>query len=179
MLSARRLSSRATRGGIGLTRGVTLIELMVTITVLAIALAVAAPSLSQTLANYRVRSASEGMMNGLNLARAEAVRRNTPVSFTLSGAGSGWTVAQVAPATTLQARSDGEVPAVSATSSTASLTVTFRPTGLVDTTGVRLSQINVASAVAGTEARRIDIFGGGLIRMCDPTVTTVGDPARC
>jgi len=160
-------------------RGFTLIELMVTVAVLAVGLALAAPSLSTQIANYRLRGAAEGVINGLNYARAEAVRRNSNVSFTLDAGGAGWTVAQVSPATTLQTRANAEAPGVTAASTTASLAVTFTPTGLVDTSGVRLGQVNLSTAVSGAETRRIDIFGGGLIRVCNPSITTAGDPRRC
>lgn len=160
-------------------RGFSLIELMVTVAVLAVGLALAAPSLSTQIANYRLRSAAEGVLNGLNFARAEAVRRNSNVSFTLNAGGAGWTVAQVSTATTLQTRANGEAPGVTAASTTTSLSVTFTPTGLVDTSGVRLSQIDLSTTVAGAETRRIDIFGGGLIRVCTPSITTAGDPRRC
>ena len=160
-------------------RGFTLIELMVSVAVLAVGLALAAPSLSTQIANYRLRAAAEGVLNGLNQARAEAVRRNSNVSFTLDASGAGWTVAQVSPATTLQSRSNGETPGVDTTSSTASRVVTFTPTGLVDTSGVRLSQIDLSTTVSGAETRRIDIFGGGLIRVCNVAITAVGDPRRC
>ncbi len=174
MLAAGRAWRQACRSG-----GFTLIELMISVAVLGVGLALAAPNLSTVIANYRLHSAAEGVINGLNYARAEAVRRNSPVSFTLDAGGSGWTVAQVAPATTLLSRANGESARVTAASTSASLAVVFTPTGFVDTTGVRLSQLNVSSPVAGTETRRIDIFGGGLIRLCDPTVTRAGDPRRC
>lgn len=174
MLAPGTRRCRARRSG-----GFTLVELMITVAVLAVGLALAAPNLTSLIANYRLHSAAEGVINGLNYARAEAVRRNSPVSFTLDAGGSGWAVAQVAPATTLQARANGESARITTASTTASLAVIFTPTGFVDTTGVRLSQINVSSSVAGTETRRIDIFGGGLIRMCDPAVATAGDPRRC
>lgn len=160
-------------------RGVTLIELMITVAVLAVGLSLAAPSFTQQIGNYRLRTASESIINGLNYARAEAVRRNSPVSFTLAAGGSGWTVAQVSPATALQSRASGESPGVTASSTSASNTVTFTATGFVDNSVVRLSQINLSSAAANTDTRRIDIFGGGLIRVCDPAVTTAGDPRRC
>ncbi len=160
--------------------GFSLIELMVTVAVLAVGLSLAAPTLSKQIANYRVRSAAEGVINGLNHARAEAVRRNTNVSFTLqSDGGAGWTVAQVSTSATLQAKASGETPGVTATSTTSSRAVTFTSTGLVDTTGTRLSQVDLASNVAGSETRRVDIFGGGLIRVCDPAITADGDPRRC
>jgi type IV fimbrial biogenesis protein FimT len=57
--------------------------------------------------------------------------------------------------------------------------VTFTATGFVDGSGIRMSQIDLASSTANTETRRIDIFGGGLIRVCDPAVTAAGDPRRC
>jgi type IV fimbrial biogenesis protein FimT len=160
-------------------RGVTLIELMITVAVLAVGLSLAAPSFREQIANWRVRGAAESVLHGLNYARTEAVRRNSAVRFTLNASGPGWTVAQVSPATTLQSRANGETPGVTATSSTASLAVDFTPTGMVDTAGTRLEQVNLASPVANTESRRIDIFGGGLIRVCDPSVTTAGDPRRC
>lgn len=159
--------------------GFTLIELMVTITVLAVALALAAPTFSTQLANFRVRAAAEAAINGLNYARTEAVRRNAAVEFTLDAAGSGWTVTRVSDGTTLQQRAGGDSPGTALSSSTTSLVVRFLATGLVDTTGTRLQQITVASAVTGAETRRIDIFGGGLIRMCDPGVAVADDPRRC
>ena len=160
-------------------RGLTLIELMVTVAVLAVGLSLAAPSFTQQIANYRLRTASESIINGLNYARAEAVRRNSPVSFALDAGGSGWAVAQVSPATALQSRSNGDSPNIITTSSTASRAVTFTATGFVDNTGVRMSRIDLSSSAANTDARRIDIFGGGLIRVCDPAVATAGDPRRC
>ncbi len=176
MLTRRRTSARMPRR-IG-AFGFTLIELMVTIVIMAVAAALAAPSFSSLIGNYRVRSSAESILNGLNLARAEAVRRNSPVSFTLNGAASAWTVAQVAPATTIQTRAAADSN-VAVASSNAGLAVTFRPTGLVDPTGTWLTQITVSSAVAGTSARRIDILGGGLIRMCEPGVSSANDPRRC
>ena len=161
-------------------RGFTLIELLVAIVVLAIGVSVAAPNFSTLLANYRLRASSEAILNGLFLARAEAIRRGSPVRFALNAADSGWTVAQVAPAVNVQTRPDSESPGVITTSSTASRGVTFLPNGLVDTSAAaRLEQVTVSSAVGNTETRRINIFGGGLIRMCNPAVATANDPRRC
>lgn len=64
-------------------QGVTLIELIVGIAILAILLAVAAPNLSSWIQNAQIRTAAEAMQNGLQLARAEAVRRNASVRFQL------------------------------------------------------------------------------------------------
>ncbi len=161
-------------------RGFTLIELMVVLTLVAILATMAAPSMREQLANFRVRSAADGLVNGLNVARAEAARRNSPAAFTLNSGGAGWSVAQVSPATAIQSRGNGESSGLTVTSSTGSLVVTFLPTGIVDTTVTpRLELITISSTVANTNSRQINILGGGLIRMCDPGITAAGDPRAC
>lgn len=157
--------------------GFTLIELMVVIAIIAITATLAAPNLSQMTANYRVRGAAEGILNALNFARAEALRRNSPVRFSLTAGGSGWAVSQVSPTTTLQTHSTDEA-GTTVTSSTAATDVTFLPTGLVQA-GSQLAQVTVSSTVDGSKTRRINVFGGGLIRMCDPGITDANDPRRC
>lgn len=64
-------------------RGVTLIELMVALVVVAALMKLAGPGFSTWMQNTRIRTMSEGLMQGLQLARAEAVRRNAPVRFQL------------------------------------------------------------------------------------------------
>ena len=158
--------------------GFSLVELMVTVAIVAVGLAVAAPSFSQIVSNYRLKSAAESVLNGLNLARAEAVRRNAQVSFALTGTRSGWTVSDSG-GTVIQSRADSETGGLSAASSNAATSVSFLPTGLVNSTGTWLTQITVSSTTAGTDARRINVLGGGLIRMCDPAASASNDPRRC
>jgi type IV fimbrial biogenesis protein FimT len=160
-------------------RGLTLVELMITVAILSVALSLAAPSVSQQVANHRLQRASDGIVTGLSYARSEAVRRNANVAFTLSPDGTGWTVALVSPLTTLQQRANGEAAGISATPGSGSRVVVFTPTGFVSSTGSYLNQVNLSSAVARTDARQIDIFGSGLIRVCDPNLHSVGDPRSC
>ena len=75
--------SFAVRPHIGRARGMTLIELMVAIAIVAITLMLGIPSFGEWLRNTRIRSTAEALQNGLQFARAEAVRRNTPVRFQL------------------------------------------------------------------------------------------------
>jgi type IV fimbrial biogenesis protein FimT len=63
--------------------GLTLIELMVTISVLVMLTSALAPSISTWLANTQIRSVASSVQAGLQRARNEAVRRNEPVRFTL------------------------------------------------------------------------------------------------
>jgi type IV fimbrial biogenesis protein FimT len=82
--------------------GFTLIELMIGLTVLGIVLMIGLPSLATWIQNTQIRTAAEGMQSGLQLARAEALRRNTTVRFQLvdtltsacvpSATGSNWVV---------------------------------------------------------------------------------------
>lgn len=64
-------------------RGFTLVELMVTISVLALILFAVMPSIGTWLDNTRIRNAADSLQNGLQLARSEAVQRNQNVSFWL------------------------------------------------------------------------------------------------
>lgn len=165
---------RAARG----QRGLTLVELVVALAIVAISATLAAPSFAQMIASYRVRAAADGILGALNFARTEALRRNTPVAFSLVPGGSGWTVNQVATSATLQSRSAGDLDGTTVTSSNAATSVTFLASGLVQS-GTQLSRVTVASNVSAADTRRIDVFGGGLIRMCDPAVTAASDPRRC
>jgi type IV fimbrial biogenesis protein FimT len=161
------------------TRGLTLLELAITLAVLALAAALAAPDFSRQIANQRVRAAADAIVNGLNQARAEAVRRNTPVRFTLDTTGSGWTVSVPATSAVLQTRPGSASPGITTTSSTTSREVTFLPTGQVDTAGTRLSRVTVAPSSGSADSRQVDIMGGGMIRVCLPAVTAANDERRC
>jgi type IV fimbrial biogenesis protein FimT len=64
--------------------GVTLLELMIALALMAMLMFFAVPSFSLWIQNTQIRGAGEAVLNGLQLARAEAVRRNTLVRFQLT-----------------------------------------------------------------------------------------------
>jgi type IV fimbrial biogenesis protein FimT len=78
MLNARHHASRPRH-----VRGMTMIELAVTMTILAMLLVGVGPSLGAWMRNTQVRNTASSMLAGLNRARNEAVRRNVPVRFSL------------------------------------------------------------------------------------------------
>lgn len=193
--------------------GFTLIEMIVTVAILSILLAIAAPSFQTLLANMRLRSTAESLMAGLQLARTEALRRNTSVSFwmvnnlnagcALSASSTTWVVSldnlqggcNAAPSLNdspriVQIRAGNEVvgnvtiSAINAANAATSC-ATFTGFGAVSggCTGVNnstpIAAIDVTSNVANTRALRIQVAGGGSLRLCEPAINTAGDPRRC
>jgi type IV fimbrial biogenesis protein FimT len=102
--------------------GMTLIELMIGIVLLAILLALGAPTFFHWTQNSQIRNAAEAIQNGLMLARAEAVRRNTTVRFqlvttttaacALSPTGANWVVSLDNPAGACGATPVRDIPGV-------------------------------------------------------------------
>lgn len=64
-------------------RGVSLIEVAVAMTVMAMLLLAVAPEVGKWIRSTRIRSTAESLQNGIQKARMEAIRRNTSVSFWL------------------------------------------------------------------------------------------------
>lgn len=60
-------------------QGFTLLELMVTVAIMAIMAAIAFPSMRDFVSNSRLVNRSEQIANAFRFARTEAVRMNTPV----------------------------------------------------------------------------------------------------
>lgn len=65
-------------------KGFSLVELIVGLAVLALLMALGVPQYAAFTANARIRATSEGVTSGLNLARAEAVKRNARVEMVLT-----------------------------------------------------------------------------------------------
>lgn len=65
-------------------RGMSLVELAIGLAIVGILLALAAPSYSTWIQNTKIRTTAEAILNGVQLARAEAVRRNTQIRFYLT-----------------------------------------------------------------------------------------------
>lgn len=65
-------------------RGVTLIELVVVMAVVALITVLSVPSFTAWMINARIRTTAEAMQAGLQLAKSEAVARNARVRFQLT-----------------------------------------------------------------------------------------------
>ena len=79
--------------------GFTLIELMITIVVIAVIATLAAPSFNQMRERQITRGAAENVVSQVANFRMEAVRRNRPVTISSGGSGTGWCVGAAVGAT--------------------------------------------------------------------------------
>ncbi len=81
----------------GRVRGITLVELLVTLAILAILMAAAAPSFSGFLRSSELTAVANSFVSALNAARSEALKRNLPALLTpLDDAHADWTQGFVA-----------------------------------------------------------------------------------
>mgnify|MGYP000629706991 CR=1 FL=1 len=173
-------------------QGLSLIEMMVVVAIVAILAATGIPSFNEWIQNSQIRTAAESVSNGLQYARAEAIRRSTPVEFTLTGNGgageTGWQVIERNTGTTLQSVSPGEGSQNATLAATPgdARTVTFTGLGRVAATNADatpvLTQINIDNSNLSASVSRdlqIGISVGGSIRMCDPAVYATTDPRKC
>lgn len=167
--------------------GFTLVELLIAVAIFGIVLALGIPGFKVWMQNAQIRTATESLQNGLQMARGEAVRRNEKVKFVL-GSGTSWTVSTDA-GTQLQSRlsSEGSKNVTLTVTPTGAARVTFNSLGrvVVNTDGsASFTQINVdvpASLISASQSRdlRVLVTAGGTIRTCDPSITTAGDPRVC
>lgn len=78
-------------------QGISLIEMMIALAIVAFLLFLGVPAFSTFLQNTQIRNAAETTLAGINLARVEAVRRNATVRFQfVSDLTSGCTVSAAA-----------------------------------------------------------------------------------
>jgi type IV fimbrial biogenesis protein FimT len=186
--------------------GFTLVEIMISLTVLAILISLGAPSFGEWLQSQKIRAAAESILNGMQVARGEAIRRNLAVQLVLAPPTSAWTTCEATiqpcdstllanPVTAVnviqnRAHEEGTSNAVVATTPQPAIAVTFSPLGSVVANfngSPALTQVDVSSAAgtcvaAGGAMRclRVVVTGGGNVRMCDPTPTVVApDPRVC
>ncbi len=163
--------------------GFSLIELLVTFAVLAISVALAIPSFSELVKNNKVTTTSNNLVRALQLARSEAVKRNTPVTVCRSQdqaqcrTGNGWKDGWIVFAedvrtagnkigTVDESERTSIVGVQEALSSVLQLTVfadtiTFTPSGRPDAAG----DIKVCDDRKGTHGNTVKLNATGRVRL--------------
>jgi len=185
--------------------GFTLVEVLVAMAIMGILMAVAMPEVASFLQTNKMKAATSEVYSGVQLARAEAVRRNLPVVFGLtdtvvalnavaapaySTTGTNWVVGFQDPSINayrvIASRSsvDGKSGITVAASGGS---ITFNALGA--TTLGATATIDVTNPQAGTcvanggtvRCLRIAVTAGGQSRICDPSIATtnVADSRVC
>lgn len=167
-------------------KGFTLIELMIGLGLVGLLTLLAVPAFQHWVQNSQIRNGAEGIMNGMQIARAEAVRRNANIQFVMT-AGSGWTIALAsAPTAILQSRvaQEGSTNAAVTVLPAGADRISFNGMGWITPNADgsnSITTVNVTSAtMTGTEIRplRVIVTTGGTPKMCDPAVVST-DPRAC
>jgi len=173
------------------TLGFSLVELVVAVALIAILAVLGVPSYKEWIENTRIRSAAESIQNGLQMARAEAVRRNTKVHFVFAE-NSAWSVgcevvkgdldgdgiSDCPEVIESRKQSDGSSASVIVQTDPADKTkVIFDSFGRTSTsfTSVQIS----SSTLSASRALRVTVGVGGNVRMCDPAVVASTDSRKC
>lgn len=129
-VSVNRLIHRRTTSS-----GFTLIELMVTIAVLAIIVSIAAPNISTQLANQRVKSTAATLTNALKEAKVESIIRRQPitVSFANDSSDTGTiNIANTANTSSYSYDAKSTIEAINTIDESVVTTITFEPSKRVD-----------------------------------------------
>nr|WP_067296773.1 GspH/FimT family protein [Marinobacterium profundum] len=167
---------------LGYQTGVTLVELLVTLVVLAIFALVGFPSLTSMFESYRVAGAAQTLYADLQYARAESIKRNLDVAVNFDSTAWCYGITDTAPFTACDCSgtvasqascsvngeqyivSGDSFPGVSMASSLSSGSVTFDPTrGTLSPSG------NVRFLGDATEEVRVTAYFIGRVRLCSPT----------
>lgn len=165
--------------------GFTLVEMIIAIAIFALLIMAALPEFRVWIQNTQIRTAGEGILNGLQLARNEAVRRNTNMELEIVGV-SGWNAKVANTGEIIQSRASGE--------GSGSAVVIIKPDGATKATfnglgrqvpngdgSDSITEIKIDSnAIDAAATRELCIIVGnsGVVRLCDPQVAAT-DTRAC
>ncbi|HYA19155.1 MAG TPA: GspH/FimT family pseudopilin [Burkholderiales bacterium] len=192
-----------------LLAGFTLVELMITIAVLGILLVLGLPEAFTWTQSTQIRTASESIANGVQLARGEAVRRNTRIQFMLTNSlpnaatlptlaagnvgdstGVNWVVMNYQSTGVYTAadfvQGGGNFSSPNIAVNAADPTIVFTGLGQTDLAAADVIQVTNPSGGAcfanngPMRCLNVVVQTGGQVRMCDPAIASgSGDTRAC
>ena len=186
-------------------RGFSIIELAVTMTIIAILMMLGMPSFSEYINNARLGAVAQSFYSGISLARSEAIRRNVPVEFVMTNSpigpgienslaadvtGKNWVIRSQT-----VAAGPYDSPAIETKNAQEGGGSTPRVGILATAPIVRFNGLGTATAGVGTividnppagacvpagpvRCWNIIVAPGGQVRLCDPAAP-VGDTRSC
>ena len=181
--------------------GMTLIEILIAITIMALLIMIGLPNMTVWLNNSQIRTAGETLLAGLTLARVEAVRRNQIVRFqmvsdltsgcTISTTGKSWVVSLDSPDSLCDVAPNIDPPRIiqtrSGSEATPRVTVTAQPVGVVYFNGLgrptspggaaNMTQIDLSNPVGGACQNKAGT--GGPMRCLRILISTGGEARMC
>ena len=188
-------------------QGMSLIEIAVALAIIGIIMAMVAPSMGNWIQNTYLRNSAESVLNGVQTARLEALKRNRPIAFYAPDVYStAWQVCVYdVIADKCSTASDAIIASKDAHESSQNTTIGV-DTSLTDTS-VALSggtnmpnivvfdsfgriytvspnpnvmRIDVRNSKATDERRLVILINtGGQIRLCDPKLSKAANPQGC
>jgi type IV fimbrial biogenesis protein FimT len=153
-------------------KGFTLIELMVTISILIVFTILSAPSITEFVEKNKIKTAANSLNDGIQIARSEAIKRNESITFNLSN--DQWNVLSE---DDMIAVSQSEIAqtVIQDTLPSGATTLTFNNLGMLEIGKDGLLNINRIILTSQKTNYRlwVMISNSGGSRVCDPNETTL------
>lgn len=150
------------------SRGFTIIELMITLVIVAVLLAVVVPSFTDLMARRRLEGAATELSTDLQYARTEAISRQRDVALVTAAGGGSYTITAAGPVPLKT------VALPTGVTVTQNVTLTFTALrGVPNETAGGNVTIDVASSQTGGQMRLITNFMGR-VELCSPSGSVKG-----
>lgn len=158
----------------------TLLELMVAIAIVALVGALVRTSLSDSVSNAQVRSTAQQVFDAVQRARLEAIKRNASVGVTVGASATVLNYATPAACTATTCITLGYGTAAGpGLSVAADAAFVFNSSGQVSDLANHVVNVTNARCATDGSCLRVEIKGGGFVKVCNPAQTNVTAPNYC
>lgn len=158
-----------------LSRGASLIEMMIVVAIIAILASLSTPMISTYLQNAKLRSSADELKEALELSRSEAIKRNDTIKFTVLNGG-GWRIEAYTNdvLTTLAAKPSASGANVAVITNNS--VIRFDGSGRADVAAT-LQVTPVFGSCATLTCLHIEVNRFGKIKVCNPA--TANEVLKC